>query len=65
MHVFHYFFDWYQGQIWPNLLASAITTLFVGVWGFRKLFKLHHEHTQQVHNHISQEFANLTDKSKE
>lgn len=60
MHqLLHYFFDWYQGQVWPNLVASAITTGIVGFLGFWKLVRLHKRHQAELHNHISQEFAKL------
>jgi hypothetical protein len=59
MHTLHYFFDWPLGQVWPNLIASAVTTIFVWVIGFRKLAKLHKRHQAELHNHITQEFAKL------
>lgn len=61
MHILHYFFDWYTGQVWPNLLASAVTTaigLFVAYW---RIKRLHKRSQQSLHNHISQEFAKLRD----
>jgi hypothetical protein len=61
--MLHYFFDWYTGQIWPNIIASGVLTLLVWVIGFRKLVKLHKKQKAELHNHISQEFAKLSDKN--
>lgn len=60
MHaILHYFFDWYTGQVWPNIIASGLITLAVWLVGFRRLALLHKRGQAQLHNHISQEFRKL------
>ena len=67
MHaVLSYFFHWYTGQVWPNLIASAITTPIGLVIAYVKLKRYHRRSQAALHNHISQEFENLrrrTDKT--
>lgn len=63
MQIIHYFFGWYNGQVWPNLLADVVTTGLVGVWGFRKLIRLHNQHHIDTQVHITNEIAKLTEKT--
>ncbi len=61
MTWYQVFFGWPNGQVWPNLVASGVTSLSaVGVFAWRVLARLetHHEarmaqdrehHTQLMH----------------
>lgn len=39
--IFHYFFAWYSGGVWGNLLASAIIAIPAYFWGKFHAKKLH------------------------
>lgn len=41
MNLLHYFFNWYQGSVWGNLLASAVIAVPAYLWGRFHVKKLH------------------------
>lgn len=63
-----YYFHWYQGQIWPNILASIICGLFVLVAShtilklLRKQHKEHLEIQERQHREIK-EALNIGDST--
>jgi len=42
--MIHYFFSWYSGSIWGNLIASAIWTVPAYLYGRFHFKKLHAKH---------------------
>jgi hypothetical protein len=50
-HLFH----WFYGNVWGNLVASGICTAIA----YFRLKAMHRKHEHAIHNHITQEFANL------
>lgn len=64
-----YFFHWYSGAIWANLLATIITTVVAIVWGRRKFIKWHREQERRheerhtlLRSHIDEHMKKLYKK---
>ena len=59
--MFHYFFDWYTGGVWSNLLASVIWTVPVYAYGryhFKKLHKKHNDIHQDIKRLMGEDNGN-------
>jgi len=66
-HFWSYYFGWYQGNVWPNLAASAVTGSLAAaftVWRMR----LHHQRTRDENREhresIRAEFAEHHDAAR-
>lgn len=57
-----YFFNWYHGQVWGNLLASAIATSIGLLWSIRHLKKHQDRHHQEQLAHLKEIKQNLEAK---
>jgi hypothetical protein len=55
MNIWHYFFSWYDGSVWPNIVASGITGS-LAYWRLRKHQKKHHAASmtklEAIHNDV-------------
>lgn len=49
--MFHFFFHWYDGNVWGNLIASVIWTVPAYLYGRYHFKKLHRKHVE-MHNDI-------------
>lgn len=58
-HVITSFFGWPDGSLWGNLLAEVICALPIWAIAMWRFEKRHKRHQAQIHNQITQEFANL------
>jgi len=47
-----YFFNWYHGQIWPNIIASVLTGAFVFIATHFILRLLHKQHVERTAQHL-------------
>ena len=49
MSVWEIFFGWPSGQVWPNLVASAVTSASaIGLLGWRTLRKMETHHQARM-----------------
>lgn len=49
--MWHFFFDWYTGSVWGNLLANvvwAVPLYFYGRYHFKKLHRKHEVMHQDI-----------------
>lgn len=60
--MFNYFFDWYHGQVWANLLASAITGGLAATWSVSRVRKHANGRHQELMGHISKIHRHLNIK---
>lgn len=51
MDWLHFFFGWYQGAVWSNLLASVLWVIPGYILGRAHLKKLH-EKLDKIHKHL-------------
>lgn len=49
--ILHYFFDWYSGSVWGNLLASLLWVIPGYLWG--------RYHIKRVHKHLERHSKKL------
>lgn len=49
--MWHYFFDWYNGSIWGNIIANAMWAIPVYLYGRYHFKRLHAKH-DRMHNDI-------------
>jgi hypothetical protein len=63
MSAWHYFFDWYTGQVWPNLVAEVVVVMLTWFLGVRKLVKLHNKHHEELKQHISDQIQAAKDSN--
>lgn len=60
--MFHYFFIWYQGAIWSNILASLLWAPLAALaaWLLQRTLKRHSdEHHKEMMAHISKIHTHL------
>lgn len=62
MHELNYFFSWPYGQVWPNLIASALWAAPSIYFIYRKVERSHRQREERIHQHIDEHFAKLTDE---
>lgn len=53
MSVLALFFDWPTGQVWPNIVASAVTTGVAVGWSHRRLRNHVDKRHKQLAEHIT------------
>ena len=65
MHYLQLFFNWPNGSVWGNLIASLLWSIPLWTLGYFKIKRQHAKHHQQLKDHIDYRFAKLTDETKE
>lgn len=55
MTPLHYFFHWYDGQVWGNLIVDGLFSIGTGMIGYFKLKKLHNRHHEDLKRHITEQ----------
>lgn len=53
MSVWGLFFDWPNGQVWPNIIASGLTAGLAVGWSHRRLARKMREHHARTAEHIT------------
>jgi hypothetical protein len=51
--VLDLFFGWPTGQVWPNIVASLLTTVLAVGWSHRRLRKHFDRRHEQLAEHIT------------